>query len=167
MVETPFSATALAAAPPGFHARHDAVARSYVYQVARRRTAFAKPFVWWIRDRLDEGANLYGMLPARFPVYPDILEANGYFVGLSGKGWGPGPLAGSGRARNPAGPEFKNFREFVAQVPKDKPFCFWYGASEPHRVYDKGSGLKSGKRLEDVVVPSFLPDKVEAVSYDY
>jgi tRNA pseudouridine38-40 synthase len=33
-----------------FHARHDAVARSYIYQVARRRTAFAKPFVWWVKD---------------------------------------------------------------------------------------------------------------------
>lgn len=40
-------------APQRFHARHDAVARSYVYQISRRRTAFAKPFVWWVRDRLD------------------------------------------------------------------------------------------------------------------
>jgi tRNA pseudouridine38-40 synthase len=39
--------------PRGFHARHDAVGRSYLYQIARRRTAFGKPFVWWIRDRLD------------------------------------------------------------------------------------------------------------------
>ncbi|HTV02176.1 MAG TPA: tRNA pseudouridine(38-40) synthase TruA [Luteitalea sp.] len=39
-----------------FHARHDAVARRYVYQVSRRRTAFAKPFVWWVRDRLDVDA---------------------------------------------------------------------------------------------------------------
>jgi len=36
-----------------FHARHDAVARSYLYQIARRRTAFAKNFVWWVRDDLD------------------------------------------------------------------------------------------------------------------
>lgn len=36
-----------------FHARHDAVARSYLYQIARRRTAFAKPFVWWVKDPLD------------------------------------------------------------------------------------------------------------------
>jgi tRNA pseudouridine38-40 synthase len=39
-----------------FHARHDATSRSYVYQIARRRTAFAKPYVWWVRDRLDVGA---------------------------------------------------------------------------------------------------------------
>lgn len=40
-------------APSRFHARHDAVARSYVYQISRRRTAFGKRFVWWIRDPLD------------------------------------------------------------------------------------------------------------------
>ena len=36
-----------------FHARHDAVARRYLYQVARRRTAFAKAYVWWVKDPLD------------------------------------------------------------------------------------------------------------------
>jgi len=39
-----------------FHARHTAVARSYLYQIARRRTAFGKPFVWWIKDALDVAA---------------------------------------------------------------------------------------------------------------
>jgi tRNA pseudouridine38-40 synthase len=38
--------------PPRFHARHSAVARSYIYQIATRRTAFAKPFVWWVREPL-------------------------------------------------------------------------------------------------------------------
>ena len=42
--------------PPRFHARHSAVARSYLYQISRRRTAFAKPFVWWVRESLDEAA---------------------------------------------------------------------------------------------------------------
>jgi tRNA pseudouridine38-40 synthase len=36
-----------------FHARHAAVGRSYLYQVSRRRTAFAKPFVWWVKEPLD------------------------------------------------------------------------------------------------------------------
>jgi tRNA pseudouridine38-40 synthase len=40
-------------APQRFHARHDAVSRSYLYQIARRRTAFAKPYVWWVREDLD------------------------------------------------------------------------------------------------------------------
>lgn len=41
---------------PHFHARHDAVARRYLYQIARRRTAFAKPFVWWVKDSLNDDA---------------------------------------------------------------------------------------------------------------
>ena len=40
-------------APHRFHARHDAVARCYLYQISRRRTAFGKPFVWWIREPLE------------------------------------------------------------------------------------------------------------------
>jgi len=36
-----------------FHARHDAKLRSYIYQISTRRTAFGKPFVWWIKDKLD------------------------------------------------------------------------------------------------------------------
>jgi tRNA pseudouridine38-40 synthase len=39
--------------PHRFHARHDAVGRRYLYQIARRRTAFAKAYVWWVRDPLD------------------------------------------------------------------------------------------------------------------
>lgn len=39
--------------PHRFHARHDAVARSYLYQIARRRTAFGKAFVWWPKADLN------------------------------------------------------------------------------------------------------------------
>lgn len=39
---------------PGFHARHDAVSRSYVYQIAIRKTAFAKRHVWWVKEKLDQ-----------------------------------------------------------------------------------------------------------------
>jgi tRNA pseudouridine38-40 synthase len=53
--ELPTDINVLAAAPVPhrFHARHDAVARRYLYQIARRRTAFAKPFVWWVKEPLD------------------------------------------------------------------------------------------------------------------
>ena len=53
--------------PHRFHARHDAVARRYLYQIARRRTALAKAFVWWVKeplalDRMRGGArDLVGM----------------------------------------------------------------------------------------------------------
>jgi pseudouridylate synthase I len=53
--------------PDRFHARHDAVARIYLYQIATRRTAFGKPYVWWIRDPLDVEA---------------IREAASSFVGM-------------------------------------------------------------------------------------
>lgn len=38
---------------PKFHARYDAVERSYIYLISKRRTAFGKSNVWWIRDELD------------------------------------------------------------------------------------------------------------------
>lgn len=44
---------AMEKAPHRFHARHDAVSRCYLYQISRRRTAFGKPYVWWIRETLD------------------------------------------------------------------------------------------------------------------
>ncbi len=54
----PHDVNVLRVAPtrPGFHARHDAVGRYYLYQIATRRTAFGKHLVWWVRDRLDAGA---------------------------------------------------------------------------------------------------------------
>jgi tRNA pseudouridine38-40 synthase len=53
--ELPADINILAAAqvPHRFHARHHAVARRYLYQIARRRTAFAKAYVWWVKDPLD------------------------------------------------------------------------------------------------------------------
>lgn len=44
---------AVEAASARFHARHDAVARSYLYQISTRRTAFGKKLVWWVREDLD------------------------------------------------------------------------------------------------------------------
>jgi tRNA pseudouridine38-40 synthase len=35
-----------------FDPRRDAVGRSYLYQIATRRTAFGKRLVWWVKDRL-------------------------------------------------------------------------------------------------------------------
>lgn len=50
-----------------FHARHDAAARSYIYQISQRRTAFGKKYVWWIKDILD---------------YRRMEEAAALFIGL-------------------------------------------------------------------------------------
>lgn len=50
-----------------FHARHNAKARSYIYQISKRRTAFGKPFVWWIKDKLD---------------FKKMKEASRLFIGM-------------------------------------------------------------------------------------
>jgi tRNA pseudouridine38-40 synthase len=45
--------TGVAEADNSFHARHDALTRSYVYQISTRKSAFSKKYVWWIKDPLD------------------------------------------------------------------------------------------------------------------
>jgi len=114
--------------------------------------------------RLEEGANLHGFLPKRFAVYPDLLEQAGYVVGYAGKGWAPGRTEPAGRGRNPAGPQFKNFDEFIQQHPSGRPFCFWFGSNDPHRPYEAGAGAKTAMKLESVQVPGFLPDTPEVRS---
>jgi N-sulfoglucosamine sulfohydrolase len=107
---------------------------------------------------LAEGGNLWSTLPSRFTVYPDLLERAGYTVGHTRKGWGPGNFEAGGRKRNPAGPQFATFDAFYAQAPKDKPFCFWFGSTDPHRPYDRDSGAAAGLKAEQVRVPAYLPD---------
>ena len=111
--------------------------------------------------RLQEGGNLHGFLPKAYAVYPDLLEAGGYTVGYSGKGWGPGRFEPGGRTRNPAGTQFKNFDDFIERRPGGSPFCFWFGSTDPHRPYEPGSGAKGGLDAKSVAVPGFLPDTPE------
>lgn len=127
--------------------------------------------------QLEEAGTHSSLFPTKFEVLPDRLEQAGYFVGFTGKGWGPGAWKESGRPRNPAGPEYNrrrfpkvpwsgihpvdyagNFESFLEQRTNGAPFCFWYGGHEPHRKYEVDSGRKSGKKLEDVKVPAYLPD---------
>jgi arylsulfatase A-like enzyme len=114
--------------------------------------------------QLEEGGNLWGFLPAKFQTYPDLLEAAGYVVGFTRKGWGPGDFKAGGRTVNPAGRQFTNFAAFIEEVPKGRPFAFWFGSQDPHRPYDKGAGVATGRRIEEVSVPGFLPDTPEVRS---
>ncbi len=111
--------------------------------------------------RLEEGGNLWSLLPAKFPVYTDLLEEAGYSVGFTRKGWGPGDFKAGGRRRNPAGEPFMSFEEFLARVPPDRPFCFWFGSTDPHRPYERDSGVNAGMKPEQVSVPPFWPDVPE------
>jgi len=104
--------------------------------------------------RLEEAANLSGVLRNTFPVYPALLKEAGYHVGMMGKG-------PDGRVNGPCGPRYQNFAAFLQARPEGAPFCFWFGSHDPHRPYSKGSGVKSGMRPEDVQVPACLPDSVE------
>ena len=109
--------------------------------------------------RLKEAANLYGPIPRENPLYTILLDKAGYHVGLTRKGWGPGSSAGW--PHNPAGKSYKNFDAFIKARPKGKPFCFWFGSSDPHRGYAKGSGAKSGIDINKIELPGCFPDSPE------
>ena len=119
--------------------------------------------------------------PEAFDVYPDLLEAAGYHVGYTGKGWAPGDWEREGRTRNPAGPEYSarsldpppdskikpidyagNFADFLdARPAADAPFCFWYGGIEPHRPYRFGESLRPGRGpadLDPAAIAPYWPD---------
>ena len=109
--------------------------------------------------RLGAGANLWSSLAVHHPVYPIMLEEAGYFVGHWRKSWGPGDWKALGRTRHPVGQQFKKgFREFLNSRPANTPFCFWLGASDPHRPYVAGSGARAGIDPAKVRVPADLPD---------
>ncbi|MCH6233881.1 sulfatase [Cognataquiflexum rubidum] len=106
----------------------------------------------------EAGGNLWSEFPAQYPTYVSILEQAGYFTGSTRKGWGPGEFLVSGLTHNPAGKQFEDFKTFLDQRPKDQPFTFWFGSSDPHREYETNTGIQSGMKLTDVVVPRFFPD---------
>ncbi len=132
--------------------------------------------------QLEEAGTHASNFPQKFDVFPDLLEKAGYEVGYTGKGWGPGNWQYNGRPGNPAGPAYQeiklqdpptsslsgvdyagNFGQFLDDRDRDPsaPFFFWVGTHEPHRGYEKGSGIAGGKNPDRVRVPGFLPDVPE------
>jgi N-sulfoglucosamine sulfohydrolase len=123
-----------------------------------------------------EAMNHFSIMPNEYAVYPAVLEKAGYFVGMTGKGWGPGDFKSTGFQHNPAGKEWQkrtlkppysgisnrdyaaNFSDFLAEKPAGQPFCFWFGTQEPHRAYEQGSGFRAGRNPQDVVLPKYYPD---------
>ena len=129
--------------------------------------------------QLKEAANHIPYFPPEFKGWGEALAENGWFVGHTTKGWGPGVARdAAGKPRQMTGAAFNarkaapptsgignadyaaNFEDFLAAAPAGQPWAFWYGAIEPHRGYEFGSGVrKGGRRLEDVDrVPAFWPD---------
>lgn len=130
--------------------------------------------------RLEQGANLWSRMPAEadYPVYTRLLESAGYQVGFTGKGWWPGHFNDSGWDENPAGKSYnqyqektpcgvnscdyaRNFQQFLDDKSAGRPFCFWYGCYEPHRIYKRGIGREAGMEPGAVDVPGVFPDTPE------
>jgi len=114
--------------------------------------------------RLGAGANLFSLFPEDLTVYPSLLaEEAGYAVGYTRKGWGPGRIGD--RPRNPAGPRFGSFAQFLEERSEDQPFAFWFGSYDPHRPYADSLRNAMGIAPQAVEVPPTLPD-VPAVRED-
>jgi N-sulfoglucosamine sulfohydrolase len=133
-----------------------------------------------------EAGNHMAVFPKELKSWPEVLTEHGWHMGITGKGWGPGiandaegkPRQITGRPfnRRQASPPAKamsnndyanNFIDFLDDAPQDSPWCFWYGAHEPHRAYEFQAGVnKGGKSLSDIDrVPAYWPDD-EIVRHD-
>ncbi|WPR76126.1 sulfatase [Algoriphagus sp. NG3] len=124
----------------------------------------------------------------KYVPFVDLLGSNGYVTGRTGKGVSPFQYARDAndslwRETDAAGitysnisyepgtagdirPSskisklnyFENFKFFMESVRGEEPFFFWFGATEPHRAYEKDSWKRTDKKLSDVEVPGFFPD---------
>ena len=133
--------------------------------------------------QLKAAGNHWPIFPPEFKSYQEALGEQGYFAGMTGKGWGPGIATNASvQNRQMAGKLFNirksptriargispadyagNFNDFLDAAPKDQPWSFWYGGHEPHRLYEYGSGVaKGGKTPSDIDrVPACWPDTEE------
>lgn len=129
--------------------------------------------------QLEEAGNHLSFFPAKFTAWPEVLQQKGWHVGMTGKGWGPGIAKdAAGLERQMTGKPYQsrktppptkaisnndyaaNFSDFLDAAPKDTPWCFWYGSTEPHRNYEVGSGESKGNKSLDQIerVPAYWPD---------
>lgn len=129
--------------------------------------------------QLEGAGNHGGYYPAGYRTFMEALGAKGYAVGHTGKGWAPGdPGKLDGKPRLLTGPAFNelktsppnanvssldyvgNLAAFLRRKPADQPFCFWFGAHEPHRPYLYGSGASQGGKSPASIdrVPAHWPD---------
>ena len=134
----------------------------------------------------EEAGNHMAFFPAKLKSWPEVLTEKGWHMGITGKGWGPGSAQNAaGKPRQITGKPFNkrkaqglteeianndyasNFVDFMEAAPKEGPWCFWYGSTEPHRGYEFQSGVKkAGKKLTDIDrVPAYWPD-TETVRHD-
>ncbi len=130
----------------------------------------------------------------KIPSFPLLMEGAGYHIGFSHKVWSPGTPADApyGATRNAyvkAGRRFNsfsevvtdaanpesaqqalltevrnNFQQFLQARPGEEPFCYWFGPTNCHRKWVKGSGKQIWSLDPDKLkgkLPPFLPDVPE------
>lgn len=130
--------------------------------------------------QLEDAANHWPYFPEKFKSFVEILAANGYQAGYTGKGFEPAVTRFANGAKrdlliqpynslktNPPTQNISNidyaanFAAFLSES-KNRPFFFWYGGLEPHRGYKFKSGIdQGGKQLNEIDkndIFSFLPD---------
>ncbi|MCH8828546.1 MAG: sulfatase [Planctomycetes bacterium] len=128
---------------------------------------------------------------AKIPSYPLLLRDAGYHIGHTCKVWSPGsprnaPYGSARYAYNKAGSRFNrfsqfvsaaqdkakakqqlldevadNFRDFLQKRKPGQPFCYWFGPTNCHRKWVRGSGKALwGLNPDDLKgrMPPFLPD---------
>jgi len=121
---------------------------------------------WQLKDAANHQCNF----PAEFRSVFEALGEHGYHTGHTAKGWAPGnPGTVDGKPRELTGPAYNerkweppadfmnrtdyavNFADFLDDNPEDRPFCFWYGCTEPHRKYEWRAGIeKNGRHPSEV-----------------
>ncbi len=176
-VHTSFAGDSLVRTP-GF----DRIAREGVYFMNAftpapscapcRASILTGRFPW----QLEEGALLFGGIPVQYPLFTHLLEENGYESAMCYKGYWPGNMKDTLYHTQPLGKAYyvtpdssypegiadcdyaASFAEFIADRDESKPFFFWMGISEPHRVYSEGIGKRSGLNEDQLKVPGFLPN---------
>lgn len=171
----------------------DRVAREGVYfnnciagspGCAPSRSSIATGRYHWQNEQSGQHASSW---MKKYVPFIDLLDANGYVTGRTGKGVSPFQYARNEndslwRATDAGGIEysqisygkdtpdqrtakgisstnyFANFKFFMDSVKGVKPFFFWYGGYEPHRSYEQDSWKRNNKNLDSVDVPGFFPD---------
>ena len=137
--------------------------------------------------QLEEAGTHSSYFPSKFEVFTQKLAQSGYAVGYTGKAWGPGNFRDAGWSENPVGKAWNerllgevpytgihkldyvgNFRDFLDARGDSEPFFFWFGAHEPHRDYEYGTGKRPSPDI-DIPLPAFLPrtDSIVQDMLDY
>ena len=126
--------------------------------------------------RLGSAANLHGEYSPQMISFQQILVEQGYFVGFTGKGWGPGLIPEERQSSvYPLGRNFSaikrevpswigpvdyaaNFAKFLDSREEGVPFSFWVGSVEPHRPYSPNRVNRFDEREKEQFIPEVLPN---------